>query len=131
MKKWQTLPALCWMCKHFTPAEEDEQGMNVPRCPAFPEGIPDNIMFGADQKTGVPDQHLEKAVGQTSDTVFEKDEGVTDEMVTKWLNEFERSQALSQRQDMQEAGSWNPDWEEDVDPNVPLPSLKEPPPDIQ
>lgn len=35
-------PKICDMCKHYRPGIREDDG--VPKCPAFPDGIPDEIL---------------------------------------------------------------------------------------
>lgn len=81
----QVLGAMCLMCRHYVPAHENAAQGNVarPTCAAFPEGIPDRIMYGTDD-WHIPDPHVEPAPEQTNQVVFEPADDVDDEMVAFW-----------------------------------------------
>ena len=78
----QQLEAMCLMCVHYSPKSE---GLARPTCPAFPQGIPERIMYGEDDWM-IPEPHLEVLPDQQGQVVFEADtaDGVTDEMVEEW-----------------------------------------------
>jgi len=64
---------LCHHCKHKRPWWEGETGTAT--CPAFPEGIPDDILKGLwDHREPLGDEQ----------TLFEPREGVSDETVADW-----------------------------------------------
>lgn len=77
MKPEQMLPPMCGMCRHL------QIGNGPAQCIAFPNGIPDNILYG-EAPDYIPEPHLEISPLQEGSALFEKDEGVDDRMVKDW-----------------------------------------------
>ncbi len=38
--------AICFICEHYQPGVDPDNEINVPRCRAFPSGIPSEILNG-------------------------------------------------------------------------------------
>lgn len=88
----QLLAALCYSCNHF---EGRDDFANMPRCPAFPNGIPSNIYMGK-PPWKIPDPHFEIALGQTGRTVFEPIPG-KEELREEWISLHDDLESLRLR----------------------------------
>jgi len=65
---------LCDFCKHAYPYEEweeDEYGISIPRCPAFPDGIPDEVYTTGQGFYENEFPHYKKHPNQKTDIIFE------------------------------------------------------------
>ena len=72
-------PALCFLCEYYEPGTDRDNDLNIPRCRAFPEGIPDEIFNGGFD-------HREPLGNEA--VLFRLAEGKTEEDVEAWEQEM-------------------------------------------
>lgn len=106
---------MCLMCVHYVPKTESPVGR--PTCPAFPNGIPQNIFHGPDDWF-IPDPHLEPVEGQIGDTVFTLDPELPDNYPAIWDDIREKMLVSRERARAGIPGGLDVDGEQ-MDPNRP------------
>ncbi len=92
-------PALCFLCHYYEPGTNPDNDLNVPRCKAFPEGIPSEIINGGfDHREPLGDEAI----------TFRLAEGKTEDDVAQWESEvleIQKAEMLTQVDDFIDVGS--------------------------
>jgi hypothetical protein len=71
--------AICFICERYEPGTDPDNDLNIPRCRAFPEGIPSEIINGGfDHREPFGDETL----------LFLLAEGKTEEDIEEWEQEM-------------------------------------------